>query len=69
MVSSILRNITVHDYTINYTINLNYTLDQVMVLLGKFQEENNVLGNPAHNIIIAVYCVLVFMAGRETSWG
>ena len=68
MVPGILRNLTVHDYTINYTINytisLNTSLEQVMVLLGKFQDDNNVLDNPTHTIIIVVYCVLVSMAGR-----
>ena len=69
MVPGILRNLTVHDYTINYTISLNTSLEQVMVLLGKFQDDNNVLDNPAHTIIIVVYCVLVSMAGRVIMLG
>ena len=57
-------NMTVYDYTINYTISLNTSLDQVRVLLGKFQEDNYVLDNPSHTIIIALYCALVSLAGK-----
>ena len=53
MVSGILRNISVRDFSNNNTT------------LGKFQEDNNVLDNPTHTIIIAMYCVLVSVAGRK----
>ena len=58
MGSGTLKNISVRDYTINNTINLNTTR-------GEFQEDNNVLDNPTNTIIIVVYCVLVSVAGRN----
>ena len=65
MVSGITSNITAYDYTINYTSSLNTSLEEVMVVLGKFPEDNSVLVDPAHTIIISLYCVLVVLAGNH----
>ena len=59
----------VYDYTTNYTMNMtvdmNHSLEQIKVLLIIFQEDNLVLDEPANTIIIAMYCILVTIAGKN----
>ena len=60
----------VYDYTTNYTMNsamdLNHSLEQLKVLLRAYQEDNLVLDEPANTIIIAMYCILVTVAGKNS---
>ena len=46
-------------YTMNMTVDMNHSLEQIKVLLRKFQEDNLVLDEPVNTIIIAMYCILV----------
>ena len=59
----------VYDYTTNYTLNMtmdmNHSLEQIKVLLRIFQEDNLVLDEPANTIILAMYCILVTIAGKK----
>ena len=59
----------VYDYSSNYTMNtsmdMNRSLEQIKVLLSIFKEDILVLDEPAKTIIIAMYCILVTIAGKE----
>ena len=59
----------VYDYSSNYTMNtsmdLNRSLEQIKVLLRIFQEDKLVLDEPANTIVIAMYCILVTIAGKR----
>ena len=66
---------TVFDYKTNYSMSmsnissindLDYSLAQIKVVLDIFQEDNLVLGEPANIVIIAMYCILVTIAGKAT---
>ena len=63
----------VFDYNTNYSMYvnmstisvMNHSLEQIKVVLDIFQEDTLVLGEPANTIIIAMYCMLVTMAGEK----
>ena len=66
---------TLFDYTTNYSMSmsnmsslsdLDHSLEQIKVVLDIFQEDNLVLGEPANTVIIAMYCILVTIAGQDT---
>ena len=66
---------TVFDYKTNYSMSMSnmsslsdmdHSLAQIKVVLDIFQEDNLVLGEPANTVIIAMYCILVTIAGNET---
>ena len=65
----------VFDYKTNYSMSmsnmsslsdLDHSLEQIKVVLDIFQEDNLVLGEPANTVIIAMYCILVTIAGQDT---
>ena len=63
---------TVFDYKTNYSMSnistlsdLDHSLAQMKVVLDIFQEDNLVLGEPANTVIIAMYCILVTIAGKD----
>ena len=64
----------VFDYKTNYSMSmsnmsslsdLDHSLEQIKVVLDIFQEDNLVLGEPANTVIIAMYCILVSVAGKD----
>jgi hypothetical protein len=64
----------VFDYSTNYSLSmsnisslsdLDHSLAQIKVVLDIFQEANLVLGEPANTVIIAMYCILVTIAGKD----
>ena len=69
------RSTMVFDYKTNYSMSmsnmsslsdLDHSLAQIKVVLDIFQEDNLVLGEPANTVIIAMYCILVTIAGKVT---
>ena len=66
---------TVFDYKTNYSMiisnmssmsDLDHSLAQIKLVLDIFQEDKLVLGEPANTVIIAMYCILVTIAGQDT---
>ena len=61
---------TNYSFTSNFSsfpIIDNFTLIQIKEVLDMFKEDNLVLQEPVHSIIISIYCVLVSTAGIEFS--